>query len=111
VQVLESRLVPAVLFDQGTGLLSVTGDELGPANDVLQAAVTANNFVEVTINGTVHSSDPGSANFDAALDGATASTVLAIGIQGLEGDDTITLGDGFTAAGGRSPRNSPVNPL
>lgn len=97
---LEARCIPAVSFDSGTGLLSVTGDEAGPFDDVIQATTVTGGFVEVTINGTLHSSYPGSANFDAALSGATATSVTSIRIQGLAGSDTLAVGNGFTAADG-----------
>jgi Ca2+-binding RTX toxin-like protein len=97
---LEARCVPAVSFDSGAGLLNVTGDEAGQFDDVIQANTVTGGFVEVTINGTLHSSDPGSANFDAALTGASATSVTSISIQGLAGSDTLAVGNGFTAAGG-----------
>ncbi len=95
--VLESRATPSVAFDPATGLLTVLGDESGASDDGLTVNVTGG-FIEVTINNLTQSSDPVSPSFDPALAGATPTTILSILIQGLEGNDTITLGDGFLAA-------------
>ncbi len=73
----------------------------GAADDVISVAVSDGGFVAVIVNGLVHSSDPASADFDAAFAGATAGSVRSISVEGLDGNDAITLGDGFTAASGR----------
>lgn len=100
VEALQSRLAPAVSFDADTGLVRITGDVGGPRHDIIAALITTSSFIEVTINGKVHSSDPGAPAFDADLDGATADSVRSILLRALDGDDVVTLGDGFTAASG-----------
>lgn len=104
---LETRLAPAVTFDAASGLLSVFGDEAGPRDDVMKLSITQDSLfsgrsIEVTINGKVHSSQRGSANFDAALKGAKRSLVRAIHVEGLEGDDTLVLRSGFRFAEGHA---------
>lgn len=100
IERLEARFVPATLFNSGTGLLSVIGDETGADNDVIDVSLDANNFLAITFNGVLRSSDPGNANFDAGLTAAQASTVTSIEIRGGDGNDDLTLGEGFVAAGG-----------
>ena len=99
-EILEYRATPSVGFNSVTGLLSVTGDESGISDDTLAANV-AGVFVEATVNGQTHSSDPISANFDPAIEGATPMTVLSVLEQGLDGNDTLALGNGFIAASGQ----------
>ena len=93
--------LPTLNFDAATGTLVVTGDQTGPTDDQIALGLSAQGFVTVTINDASHSSDPDSASYDPRLDGATAVTVLAIQVQGLDGDDILSVGDGFTAAGGQ----------
>ncbi len=93
---LETRLAPTVNFDPGSGFLSVIGDEVGPTDDMIGVVVAGSGFIEVTIEGMVHSSDPASPAFDAALNGATGASIQSILIQGLEGDDILSLGDGIS---------------
>jgi len=92
----------AVSYDPVTGTLRVIGDVAGPANDVITVSATPDGFVEVTLAGTHHSSDPASPDFDDNLTDATSSLVLAIEVRGLEGNDSITLGDGFSASAGQN---------
>ncbi len=103
---LEGRLAPAVAFDPASGLLTVVGDEVGPRDDVIDISIVREEatdrnpgpFVAVTINGVVHSSRPDAKRFDAALAGATRASVRAIGVRGLDGDDTLRLGGGLRRA-------------
>ncbi len=92
--------LPTLNFDSATGTLVVTGDQTGPTDDQIALALSAQGFVTVTINDAAHSSAPDSASYDPRLDGATAATVLAIQLQGLDGDDILSVGDGFTTADG-----------
>ncbi len=90
-----------VSYDLVTGTLRVLGDAAGPSDDTIIIAATATDFVEVTVNGAVHSSDPASPEFEANLSEAAGSLVLAIEVRGLDGNDTIKLGPGFGAAAGQ----------
>jgi len=100
VEELQKRFAPAATFDVSTGLLSVVGDENGPSDDVIDVSVTPDRFVEVTINGTVCSSDPNSSAFDPALDGATGPSVLSVLMLGAEGNDALRLGEGVNKLAG-----------
>jgi Ca2+-binding RTX toxin-like protein len=90
-----------IAFDSVTGLLRVVGDEAGPAHDMIDVSVTGTGFVDVVVNGLRHSSDSTSPEFDTRLSGATSSSVEAVELFGLAGNDVLQIGDGFTSAGGR----------
>jgi hypothetical protein len=74
-------------FDPATGVLAVRGDTGGAVRE----ALTPEGFVELTLGGQRHSGDPGSASFDPALAGATASTLAGIRFDG-GGQGTLVLG-------------------
>ncbi len=90
-----------VSYDVVTGTLRVLGDAAGPSDDTIVITATADDFVEVTVNGALHSSNPGSSDFDSNLSEAAVSLVLAIEVRGADGNDTIELGPGFGAAAGQ----------
>ncbi len=94
-------VAPRTRFSPLTGRLTVEGDEAGPTDDVIRVSPTVDGFVEVTLNGGVHSSDPNSANFDTALEGASISTVLSLGVSAADGNDRLSVDGGFPAADGR----------
>jgi Ca2+-binding RTX toxin-like protein len=96
---LDSR-IPPFSFQPDSGLLQVVGDKSGPTSDIIHVTISAGGFVEVTLNGVVHSSHPFAATYHPALAGATADSVRAIHISGGRRSDTISIGDGFTAASG-----------
>ncbi len=98
-ELLEVRVCPSLLFDPATGLLSVMGEN-GNSDDSIDVGVVTGGFVEVTINGTLHSSDPSSINYDAALAGASDNTVSGIHMDGGAGNDLLSVHNGFSAASG-----------
>lgn len=98
IDALEQRLAPAVSFTPLTGTLAVVGDEDGVADDVVDVFIAGDDTVGVSINGELHVSTPGLSDSDPALFGATAGTVRVIVVQGLGGDDTITIQTGFRSA-------------
>ena len=61
-------------------------------------ALPADGFVDVTLDGQDHSSNPRSASFDRALAGATGATVAGIRFEG-GAQDTLTLGSQQVAGG------------
>jgi hypothetical protein len=84
-----SALPPVQLsFDGSTGQLGIRADA-GP--HAISEGVTPDGFVNLTIDGQSHSSNPRSTAFDPALGGATGTTVAGIYIQG-GGQDTLTIG-------------------
>lgn len=97
-EALETRVAPAVLFDALTSLLTVGGDENGPANDVLGVFATDHGFVEVKMNNAVHSSDPASAHYNASLAGATVQATSFIQMSGGEGNDLLYVVGDFSHA-------------
>lgn len=98
VETLERRVAPVTSFDAMTGLLTAAGDESGPSADTIQIALVGG-FVEVTINGVVHSSNPSSPAPDPALLGANSTSVTSIQSQGGEGNDSLTVLNGLNADG------------
>src|SRR5262249_48844762 len=75
-------------FDGTTGQLVIQA----PAGQhTVRETVAADGFVNVTLDGHMHSSNPGSAAFDRGLAGATNVTVHGIRYAGA-GQDTLILG-------------------
>jgi Ca2+-binding RTX toxin-like protein len=90
-------------FESATGRLAVVGDEDAPgASDSIELQLSAAGFVEVTVNGVLRSSDPASLSFDRSIAGATAANVQSILLEGRDGDDRLTVGEGFRAANWRT---------
>jgi hypothetical protein len=87
---LEDRTLPAVglRFDPAAGALYLRS---GAGDHTVRQALDPAGFVEVSLDGRLHSSDPASAAFDPALAGATAGTLAGIRLDG-GGQDTLTLG-------------------
>jgi hypothetical protein len=69
----------------------------GGGNTVRQTLSSAG-FLEVAVDGLLHSSDPAAAAFDPALAGATATTLAGIRFNG-SGPDTLILGSQQLAGG------------
>jgi Ca2+-binding RTX toxin-like protein len=91
--------IAGISFDPATGQLVVTADDAGTIDDTISVTVNANGFVEVTINGSLHSSDAASPDFDPNLADATGNSVLSILLDGGDGNDILTVGAGFDSAG------------
>ncbi len=87
----------SISFESRRGQLSVTG---GRSDDVITLSLTPEGFVQVEINEFLLSSDPSSLNFDSVLAGATSATVNWVLLQGLDGDDKLTVLDAFPAPNG-----------
>jgi hypothetical protein len=87
--------LPAISFDPSSGQLAVRTDG---GNHTIREGVTADGFMDVTLDGQHHSSNPSSASFDGALAGATGSTVAGIRFAGT-GQDTLVLGSQHLAGG------------
>ena len=86
---LEDRTLPSVslLFDSAAGQLSL----LGYGSDaIIQQTLNSAGFLEVAVDGQLHSSDPKSAFFDQALAGANAGNMAGIRFHG-GGHDTLIL--------------------
>jgi hypothetical protein len=64
----------------------------------VREALSGDGFVNVTLDGQLHSSNPRSASFDSALAGATTSTVSGIRFE-ASGQDTLILGSQHPAGG------------
>jgi hypothetical protein len=89
------RNAAPLAFDAASGQLAI--QEEGGVHTVSEA-LTAAGFVDVTLDGQEHSSNPRSASFDQALAGATGATVAGIRYAG-GGQDTLTLGSQQVAGG------------
>src|SRR6516165_5693914 len=89
---LEDRtlLSASLLFDATAGGLVIHGD--GRDNSVRET-LSAVGYLEVTLDGKTHSSDPTSAFFDQALAGAIAGTLAGIRFDGGGGHDALILGN------------------
>jgi hypothetical protein len=88
---LEDRALPsaaALLFDPASGGVAIRDQS---SDDTVQEAVTGGDFLEITIDGQRHSSDPSSAFFDNALAGATGSTLRGLSFDS-GGHNTLILG-------------------
>ena len=79
---------PALSFNGSTGQLAI---RTTAGEHTVREASTPSGFVDVTLDGQDHTSDPRSAFFDSALAGATNATVTGIRFTG-SGQDTLTLG-------------------
>jgi len=66
----------AVSFNRVTGQLAIQPPSGG---QTVQESVTAGGFVDVTLNGQHHSSNPTVTSFDRALAGASTSTNCFLG--------------------------------
>jgi hypothetical protein len=66
-------------FDPASGWLAIWGEETG---DAIRERLNAGGFLEVTVGGQVHSSDPASVQFDPALAGAGRQTLTGIRVDG-----------------------------
>src|SRR5262249_27416820 len=62
-------------------------------------AVSPAGFLELTVDGQPHSSDPASAAFDPQLAGATRTTLTGLRFDAPGGDATLTLGTQQLARG------------
>jgi hypothetical protein len=84
---LEDRTVlTSLLFDMATGQLAIAA----PASDhSVSEALTAAGFVDITLDGQSHSSDPASAAFDPLLAGASRSTLTDIAFDGGAADTLV----------------------
>jgi hypothetical protein len=87
-----------VAFDATSGTLAIRSQ--GAATSIHEA-VSGAGFVEISVNGQDHSSDPGLASFDARLAGASAANVNGIVLLGGSGQDTLVL-DNQQLSGGLS---------
>jgi hypothetical protein len=77
----------SISFDPATGQLAIQSD---PGDHTVRETV-ADGFLEVTLDGQLHSSNPRSGSFDSALTGASAATIASIRYEGGS-QDTLTLG-------------------
>src|SRR5216683_1554479 len=85
----------SVSFDVSTGQLAIRADA---GEQTVREAVSADGFVDVTLDGQGHSSNPRSVSFDSALSGATAATVAGVRYDGGS-HDTLILGSQHLAGG------------
>jgi hypothetical protein len=75
-------------FDPSTGRLAIRAD----ADDhIVREAVSADGFVEVTVDGAQHSSNPRSTDFDRVLAGATSNNLSQVRFDGAGGENTLVL--------------------
>jgi hypothetical protein len=79
----------SLLFDAPHGTVVLHGDA---GDNTLRESLSPNGFLELTLDGQRHSSDPNSAFFDQALAGAGAGTLAGLGFDGGGGRDTLILG-------------------
>jgi hypothetical protein len=82
-------------FDASSGQLVIRP---AAGEQTVREAITADGFLDVTMAGQKHSSNPRSASFDSALAGATGSTVAGIDFAG-GGQDTLILASQQLAGG------------
>ena len=82
-------------FDVSTGQLAIRADG---GDHTVREALAADGFVDVTLDGQHHSSNPRSASFDSGLAGATGATVAGIRFDG-GGQDTLILAPQHPAGG------------
>src|SRR6516162_11283076 len=77
LEVLEDRTLLSVglLFDAPSGTVALRGDA---GDHTVRQTLDAAGFVDVAIDGSLHSGDPASVSFDPALAGARASTVTGL---------------------------------
>ena len=82
-------------FDAASGQLGIREDA---GVHTVGEAVSSGGFVDVTLDGQDHSSNPASASFDRALAGATSATVSSIRFDG-GAEDTLNVGSQHVAGG------------
>jgi len=82
-------------FDASSGQLVIRP---AAGEQTVREAITADGFLDVTMAGQKHSSNPRSASFDRALAGATGATLAGIRFAG-GGQDTLILGSQQVAGG------------
>src|SRR5207245_1957715 len=85
----------SISFDPSTGQLAIRPD---PGDHTVREALAADGFLEVTLDGQRHSSNPRSTSFDSALAGASGATVAGIRYDGGV-QDTLMLGSQRLAGG------------
>jgi hypothetical protein len=91
---LEDRTLPSVslLFDSAAGQLSLHGDG---SDAIVRQTLSSAGFLEIAVDGQLHSGDPKSAFFDQALAGANAGNLAATRLDGGGHDTLILAWDGF----------------
>ena len=72
------------------GRLTIHGDV---GDDLVRQRISADGFLEISIDGVLRSSRPDSTWYDAALAGATGSTLEEIVMLGGGGNDLLVIGD------------------
>jgi hypothetical protein len=75
-------------FDLSTGQLAIRADA---GDHSVREAVAADGFVQVTLDGGQHSSNPRSGNFDNTLAGATSSSLSQVRFDGAGGKNTLVV--------------------
>ena len=75
-------------FDPASGVLVLRGDA---GDNTVRQGVTAAGFVEVTLDGREHSSDPAAAAYHPALAGVGVATLKGVRFDGSGGSDKLTL--------------------
>ncbi|HLJ91609.1 MAG TPA: hypothetical protein VKU02_00315 [Gemmataceae bacterium] len=78
---------PHMAFDAATGQLTIRSDA---GQHTVHTTLTADGFVDVSLDGQRHSSNPASPSFDRALAGTTESALTGIRYVGSSGD-TLSL--------------------
>ncbi|MEX2138898.1 MAG: tandem-95 repeat protein [Pirellulales bacterium] len=79
-----------VVFDVTSGQLTIYGDA---GDNVVREWLTADGFLEVSIDGVTHSARPDSAWYDPLLGGATWSTLSEVVMLGRGGNDLLVIAD------------------
>jgi hypothetical protein len=91
---LEDRTAPAAAgllgFTPASGLLLVN-DPAGTT--AAQVSLSATGYIQVMLDGVMHSSNPGAADYDTALAGASARSVQALDFQGSAQAALVLAGD------------------
>jgi hypothetical protein len=100
LEILEDRTLPSAdplsaQFQSLGGVLSLHSNN---TNDLVTAALDSAGYVDITVAGQQFSSNPGAANYDAGLGGATAQNLHAIQLNGNPGQDHLILRN-FNVAG------------
>jgi hypothetical protein len=77
-----------VTFDPASGWLEVWGNG---RSDTIREAMTPDGFLDITLAGRLHSSDPASDRFDPALAGAGRGSLAGIRLVGGHGNASLLL--------------------